>query len=753
MHACVPRYRSMMAADAVGSRALQQRGWIALAGPLLVFLGVLAIACVHYRGQTLARGPDQADMLLSFFHEASHAVEEEGLLAAMYTPGVRAGVPNWSNPNYHPLYPLYFNWAGADATVEDTLDRLNFIVYLHLAILGAGAFALARALGVRRLPAIAVGLVLPWFPAVRSAAAWPHIIAGMAWLPWIFAFQARLYAAAPDHRSPLGAVAGLAACATLLAYAQPAQNLVFAAFGSALLWTLVAVQLALRRDRNALRAFVRTSAWLALAAAVVLAATGGYLLEILRFHAQSIRWLGEYGGYVVGDQPVPVGALRVHALPWQDARLLLAFEYRKGIGNAYLGAAVLVAAAALCSRAAAWTPKIAVARALLAAALLAALFCFAFMAPLLGRLPVVGAVRELSWWSCLAAVLLAPLAAAGLQALWSDRGEVPAWRRDPWSAAAILAFALAFAATWATPAPYRVEAALVLVAGFVALAWSLRAPSQSARTRDLACALLLACTAWIPFRHNIEFARRDATLFLPDRVQARTDAARLRALLPDEDVYRIVLAGTLPNAHLLTHAYAALGFRSIHGGIGPADHAKHALLSMANPAVSALYGVKYILLPAASAPGDVALRPGLALRTDAAALPRLFFVGGGLRVVDDPVAALRALDDPSPLHAFAARRDLPAGFDVATFAYGAPLLSTPALAENRRTRLRAVLASDRPGLLVLNEDPEARWHARIDGEEVTAFRINGFQTAFAIPAPGRHVVEIERPGRLFGTTH
>lgn len=749
----MPRSSSMMAIDALEPpRMPQQRGWIAFAGPLFVFLAVLAIAALHYRGQTLARGPDQADMLLSFFHEASHAVEEEGLLAAMYTPGVRAGVPNWSNPNYHPLYPFYFNWVGADATVEDTLDRLNFIIYFHLAILGAGTFLLARALGVRWLPAIAVGLALPWFPAVRSAAAWPHIIAGMAWLPWIFAFQVRLHASVAGCRPALAATAGLVACATLLVYAQPAQNLVFAIFGSAVLWVLVAAQAVIQRDHEALRAVARACTWLSLAAAVVLAATGGYLLEILRFHAQSIRWLGEYGGVIVGDQPIPVGALRVHALSLRDAPLLLAFEYRKGIGNGYLGATLLVAALALWSRMMPRTPHALSARALLACALSAALFCFAFMAPVLHAIPPLGKVRELTWWSCLAVVLLVPLAAAGLQGL--RRGDaMPSPARDPWMAFALVGFALALAAMLAASTPYRVEASIALIAGFAALAWSLRTSVQAERARDLACAAMLVWAVWIPFRHNIEFARGEATLFLHDRVQARADAERLRALLPDEDDYRIVLAGTLPSAHLLTHTYAAVGFRSIHGGIGPADHAKYSLLSQANPVVSALYGVKYILLPSTAArSGDIILRPGLALRTDPAALPRLFFAGGGTRVVEDPASALRTLDDPSPLHVLVAARDLPAGFDVAPFASGTPMLAAPALSENRRTRLRATLVNDRPGLLILNEDPDARWYARIDGKTVPAIRVNGFQTAFAVPAAGRHVVEIERPGRLFGAS-
>lgn len=733
-------------------------GWLVTSVcALLVLAAVFAIALVHYQGQTLARGPDSADVLLSFFHEASRDVREEGMWAAMYTPGVLAGIPNWSNPNFHPLYPLYFNWLGGDHTVFDTLDRLNLIIKLHLAILGCGGFVLARALGVRLVPAICVGLVLPWFPAIRSAAGWPQIIAGLAWLPWIFAFQAKLYAARISgpraRRQALLATAGLALTATLLVYAQPAQNLVFAIVGSAVVWIVVGAQALIRRDRDALRRFVVSSAWLALAALIVAAATGAYLLEVLRFHQQSVRWLGEYGGQLIGDQRVPIGAMRLHALDAEDIGLLAAFEYRKGIGNAYLGFALALAAAACLLLRGQRDANMSMARGLALCAAIATLFCFAFMAPLISLIPAANKVRELTWWSCLAVVLLVPLAALGLQALQA-RAEAGARRgiRDPWTWALVAAFALALLATMRMATPWRIEAGLALVVGFAALAWSLFARGRGRNAHDIACVVVLVCAVWMPFRHNIVFPREDATLFLPDRVEARAEAARLAALLPDEAVYRIALSPELTDASLLTQAYANLGFRAIRGGISPINHAKFQLLHFPNPAVSALYGVKYALLPSAAAqPGDRRLDAHLSLRTHAGALPRLFFIGGGLRVVDDPVAALRALTDADPVHAFVARDDLPAGFGVDAYATGAPTLAMPNVAENRRTHLRATLDNHRPGLLVLNEDPEARWRARIDGKPVAGFRVNGFQTAFAIADAGRHTVEIERPGRLFGS--
>src|SRR5690606_16638670 len=134
--------------------------------------------------------------------------------------------------------------------------------------------------------------------------------------------------------------------------------------------------------------------------------------------------------------------------------------------------------------------------------------------------------------------------------------------------------------------------ALLLALG--ALAWCLRAAVGNRQPAFVAaCALLFFASAWAPFRHNIRFPHDDAMLFHPDRVQAHADAGALAWRLgPELDRYRFVL-GPVDNAHLLTHAWSTHGFRSIHGGIGPAVHAKYALLSQAGPMVQALYGVRW----------------------------------------------------------------------------------------------------------------------------------------------------------------
>src|SRR5690606_12054737 len=149
-------------------------------------------------------------------------------------------------------------------------------------------------------------------------------------------------------------------------------------------------------------------------------------------------------------------------------------------------------------------------------------------------------------------------------------------------------------------------------------------------------------------------------------------------------------------------------------------------------------------------PGDERLRPGLVLRTHPEALPRLYFLAGGVAVVDDPVEGLLALGDASPLRAMVRVGDLPAGVDAAQHAGAGRTGGAVTVHRNQRTLLSAMVEADGPGLLILNEDPAARWHASLDGRVTPMFRVNGYQVALVVPARGQHAVRIVRPGPLTG---
>ena len=68
--------------------------------------------------------------------------------------------------------------------------------------------------------------------------------------------------------------------------------------------------------------------------------------------------------------------------------------------------------------------------------------------------------------------------------------------------------------------------------------------------------------------------------------------------------------------------------------------------------------------------------------------------------------------------------------------------------DGRRTVIAATLDCPAPVLVVLNEDPAARWHAMLDDTPVPMFRVNGYQVAIAVDTPGHHALRIERPARL-----
>src|SRR5690606_37563619 len=292
----------------------------------------------------------------------------------------------------------------------------------------------------------------------------------------IFAAQARLHAGGP-WRGQLAAALGLALAATLLVHAHPAQTLVFAACASGIAWLLVAAQAALRRDRRGLRALAQATGWLALA-------------EVLAFHARAVRWLGEVGGAVVGNAPLPVEALRHHALDAAGWPRLFAFEYRRGVGNAYVGAAVLVAALALLGRHVPDASRARFARALAACGVVALAFCFAPLAPVVASLPLAGRVREAIWWSALAVVLLLPAAALGLQSL--RLRSVPPLVRDPWAWAAAAGLALALVAALALPTGHRPATVASTVLAFAGLAWCLRARRALPAAAAAAAVLVLA---------------------------------------------------------------------------------------------------------------------------------------------------------------------------------------------------------------------------------------------------------------------
>lgn len=719
------------------------RGWQGiLAGALATAVVAYWITAWRYAGYTLVREHDAEDILLPLFLTISRAIGRDGLLAGMYDPGVLGGLTYWNFPGFHPLYPFYFNWLGGDHTVFDTWVRLNLVQYLHRAIYAAGGFLLCRSLGVRPLLAFATGLAMAWLPAVDSAAGWPQVMAAFAWLPWIMACQVGICRADSNAQRACLAIA-LGICASLLVLAQPAQNLVLAVVGSAVFWACLGwVAMASPERRPALRQWWLDARWLLLSLALALAFTGEYLFEVLRFHRSAIRWLGEGGGHVIGDQRLPLASLKLYALPIRDVVSLAIYDraFTRIIGNLYIGGALLVCVAWAVLR-----PGSTMARALLSSALVAIVFCFGFFAPILQFLPIANKVREVNWWACYAVTVLLPLAALGLEALMAS----PPAR---WRPRALALPAALFAVCWLLAAmsaqPWLNRGALLLGFGLLSL---LAVFAARVRIAPLFAAALVLASVAIPATSYTRVPANRSLIARADHVRVRADIERLAHLLPDEEDYRVSISPQVKDFKLEAHMAGAYGMRAIRGDISPMSYPKFQLLYFPTKTVAELFGIKYEVVPdERRSPGDLALGDGLSVKVDRAALPRAFLLEGGLALVDSPVNALLSAPPGQGLRFYARRKDLPDGANIAELTRGSPMIVPLHLLEDTSTRLKITGVAQPGSVLVLNEDPGARWSAELaDGREVDAFPLNGFQTGFVIGRSGPFTLEIRRPTTLF----
>jgi hypothetical protein len=716
---------------------------------VVLALGVViyVMASVYYHGSVVVYGPDAEDILAPLFYDISRAIHDNGLLAGMYDPGQIAGLSLWNVPYFHPLYPFYFNWLGTDASIFDTVARLRVVNFLHLAIYGTGCYLLCRSIGVRQWLAVAIGLSSPWLPAVQSTLHWPQILASFAWLPWVLACQIYLYSDIA-RRQRILAVLGLAVTFSLLVYAQPAQNMVLAVVGSAIMWGFMAISTWHSGHRDALRNFARATLALVIAGILAMLVCGEYLLGVVLYLSKAVRWLGDKG-VLIGSQRMPLDAMREYALRLREVGALLVYSSKQTVivGNLYVGAAVAVCAM-LGFFASRGDRRIG---ALLVSALVTMLFCFGLFTPLLQWIPIANKVREVNWWSCYTVTVLLALGGFGLQRLLdSSVTGVPGRRFRIASLWLLLAgFVVALGLIPAMHAELMMVATLSLCLSFALLAACLLFPVQTSRFHQLAAVAVVLLGIAVPVLSYARYAPKQSTLMDAAHVQTRNEALRIAANITDGGNYRFAVSPQIPYYKNLTVTLANLGLRGIRGDVSPQEYDKFRLLFFPSPAVANLYGVKYQVIPSNERLGDeIKIDDKLSLRLNQHALPRLFFVQGGVQVVKSPVDALLGIPDDGEVHVFVAQDDLPPGIDLSPYTTTRSNLVVPEVTDNGAVHVRAIFDTEGSGLLVLNEDMAARWRATIDGKQVMPFRVNGFETAFILKGQGLHIVEVSRPGHV-----
>lgn len=702
---------------------------------LIVVAAILSLALLRFSGVALLHGPDADDVLVPMFFDISRSIGEHGLFAGMYDPGLVAGLSYWGSPSFHPLYPFYFNWLGSDATILDTLDRLKLVFFLHLAIYGLGSYLLGRAIGLRRAIAVAVGVIAPFLPAYLSVSPWPPISSSLAWLPWIMFFQVWVY-----RRGWVpSAAGGLAASVALLIYAQPAQNLVLAFIGSTVLGAVFCgLELYRQGWRKGLRKLRPAMQSLTVAAFLVIVLCYPYLSGVIGFHEDSIRWLGD-GRDISGKDALPLSALAAHALGWKGLLAPFSFAHLHTaiVGNLYIGAPLVLGCIAYLF---VFRRRPLITGVLLSLAV-STLFCFAAITWLLYVVPVANKVREVNWWSCYVAALGLPVGALCLYriAILARRRRPEPWGR--WGAvvaASSIPALVLFGVLVTGEARWQILPAIACAA----LVWWMSAARGTRVTWAVSAVVLL--TGSVAMVEMIRPPAGQSMLVGRERIEQRRSMETVKAALVEPENYRVAVSEQLPEFKVLTHQLANLGLRGIRGDLNPQRRSKFELLYFPTPAVAQLYGIRYKVV-AAGSEGAQRVDSHYALVEDAEALPRLFLAKGGLQSVPSPVAALMQHQGTRVNRVFVGPAELgklgleDAGLDEGEF------VAVPVdMVENSPVQLQAIIETEKPALLILNEDVEGRWHAIINGDIRRGVQVNGFQTGFAVP-PGRHGVIIRRP--------
>ena len=715
---------------------------------LLIGIATYVLMSAFYHGAILVYGPDNEDILAPLFFNISRSIHHYGLLAGMYDPGQVAGLSLWATPYFHPLYPFYFNWLGSDASLFDTMARLRVIDLLHLSIYGSGCYLLCREIGVRQWLSIVVGLCAPWLPAVHSMLNWPQILASFAWIPWVIACQLRLYKNPSLHIRIL-AILGVAVTFSLLVYAQPAQNMVLAVVGSGLIWIYTAVYSIRSGQQNERQSLFHTTCSLAIAGAIATLLCGEYLLNVVVYLSKAIRWLGDRG-VVIGSQRMPVSALREYALHWSDIIALINYnqDHTVIIGNLYVGAPVALCAALVCA-ANRRNSKLA---APFVSAAIALLFCFSIFVPVLRLIPIANKVREINWWSCYVVTIIFPLGAYGLQWLLDPQNanaSVPASKRKRVLLCCVtlgIALVIAFISNAGKPI-VEVSMLCVSLGTLIAcLAW----PFHTQRFHQPIAAMIIIVSTLIPILSYPRYSSAVSQMAREDHIQTRQESKQIAAIITDGDKFRFEVSVKFPNYKDFTVVLSNFDLRGVRGNESPEEYDKFRLLFFPSPTVADLYGVKYQIIPHQdSHAGDIVIDKAVSVHTNEHVLPRLFFVQGGVKIVESPVDALLGTSDDSTWHFYIAPTDLPPRLDFSPYTFGNSVVTIPDVSANSPVEIKASLVSEGAGLLVLNEDPAGRWEATVDGIVASPIRINGFQTAFPVTNAGRHEFDIKRPTHLF----
>jgi hypothetical protein len=195
-------------------RVRRASGWLP---PAIVMAGLAALVVVALF-DALAVANDRLPGIDAGVHYAWEVYTRSALATGHlphWNPYVFMGMPHFANTQMNVLYPpaVLLRWVPAAAS-------MSWMVALHLWIAGVGALWLSRVIGLRWLPAAAVGVAVMFG---GSVVLWLHfghllVIYCTAWMPW--ALAGSILSARRRSYVPHAALPVLLALQFLAGYAQ-----------------------------------------------------------------------------------------------------------------------------------------------------------------------------------------------------------------------------------------------------------------------------------------------------------------------------------------------------------------------------------------------------------------------------------------------------------------------------------------------------------------------------------------------------
>lgn len=661
-----------------------------------------------------------------------------------WSPHVGHGQPFLADPGFAAHYP-----GHALLLLLPPVQALTWLLLLHLALAHAGAYRLARALGLGPAAAALAGVVYAGGGVAQSHVHGPCLLLGMAWLPWgVVAAGWALEAGAPRRR--------LLVAAAPFALAFLAGSPELAALTGALAWA-VAV------GRGA--GVARTTTALVVVAALAVALSASVLVPFLAVAGETDRAAGL--AYAAAARwslhPLELPGLLV-AQPFAGGGLpaaTIGHVGRPWYPSIYVGAApaVLLALGALGAR------RDARARLLLLAAAPFLLYALGEHGPLHPLLfehaPAVRSFRYPAKAFVPVALCAALLVGVGLERARARPGALALGL----VAAGVISLAAGAAAWREAPALTWRAATTAAFAGAALVLW--RAWPQTAARGGLVLLALL----------DLGVAARGVIEVAPAAVYAAPPALLGHVAAEQAD-------GAPRRVATLESAFAA---RGVGGpGLGPEAAAQRGWREALLPNTGMSVGVRTASGFSSFTPGRLAALRAAARDVDMPRYLRLLGAGLVVHAADDPTVAG---DDAAPIgavgpwvlsrlagappwavvHGAARAADGPAdaaaqvsdpGFDAARACVveGAPAL--PAgdrpVGVARALRLeddRVVLAVDAraDGLLVVREGWGRGWRAEVDGRPAPVLPADALFRAVPVAA-GRHEVTLryEAPLRAEG---